>query len=253
MVYKANFLIFFIPLFSPCLGGDSGVEKPPGIVEILAGMDQISSGKVAEGIQRVRKGRALIFDERGNSLIETLYQASLIEEARGELILANEETGIRRGIHLISAEKLLSLVEEKFPTLESHLLSLQLLKQRGEKEQALKKVNYWLEVSISPFEKAKLLLAKGELLEKQETLLMEALSLFENIAWEGNETQTLRLQLAKIAQSKGDTTGALRLLSKVVNSNDPSPLVKDALSLRADLLDKIGRPDLKVRHNGCGN
>lgn len=248
VIYKAIFLIFVIFHFEHCLGDEFNQNKIDGIEEIKAGMNKIVTGFPENGVFLIRNGRFLLFNHRNDPLVDALLQESILEEARGELFLAEKKEGLKREIHLEAATELLGEVERNHPTLESHLLFAKLLEKRGETEVALQKIDLWLQKAKTPFERGKLLFAKGELLNEREEILEEALLALEKGNWEGEETLKLRLILAKKREEKGENLEALRFLSKVVNTVHSSPLVEEALALRGELLGKIGRRDLQARH-----
>jgi|GEM_PF-2985484 len=246
LVCKAIFLIIFLSPFQQLLGQENQV----GIDQIRAGMDQISAGFSENGIRLLRNGRALLFQMRNDPFCASLIEVSLREEARAELQLASKSSAFSKELHLQAAEKLL---ENLPPSLETYLLKIELLKLQGKRELALQKIDEWLQGEQLPIEKGLLLFAKSTLLFDDEKNLQQALATFESVHYEGEETQKIRLLLAKKAENRGDLTEAVRILSKIVNNSSPSPLITEVLNLRGELLEKLGRPDLKEKQRKCGN
>ncbi len=243
---KAIFLIICLSPFQHLLGE----EKNFGIDQIRAGMDQISTGFPKNGILLLRNGRASLFEMRNDPFYASLIDVSLREEARAELLLAASCSGIQKELHLEAAEKLLAGLQ---CSLEVNLLELDLLQAQGKPEKALQKVDGWLQGEQLPLEKGVLFFAKGKLLMGDEMNFKKALLSFETAHYEGEETQIIRLALAKKAYQRGEITEALRTLSKIVNATPPSPLITEALNLRGELLEQLGRADLKERQKACGN
>ena len=241
LICKAFFLIFFLSPFGMVLGHENNF----GIDQIRFGMDQISTGFPQNGIPLLRKGRALLFEMRDDPFYASLIELSLREEARAELMLASKCSGLQKALHLDSAEKLL---KGGAPSLESNLLELELLQAQGKTEIALQKVNGWLQGEQPPVEKGFLNFAKAKLLSEDEKTLKQALSSFETVRYEGEETQSIRLILAKKAYARGELTESLRTLSKIVNSTLPSQVFTEALNLRNELLERLSRKDLRQEH-----